>query len=307
MNVTHGKYVWRGGEFIRWEDANIHIMSHVIHYGSSVFEGIRTYDTHIGPAVYRLYDHIQRLYDSAKIYRMDVSWTVEELSKACIETVNKNEFGACYIRPVVIRGFGAFGVNPFDNPLETYIATWEWGAYLGSDALENGVDVCFSTWSRTSPNSLPALAKAGANYMNSQLIKMEAIVNGYSEGIALDNQGFISEGSGENIFVIKNGVIMTPPLSSSILPGLTRNSVIYLLNELGYEVKEVKIPRETIFVADEVFFTGTAAEITPIRSVDKIQIGAGKRGKITDQLQNAFFGIFKGETKIPEDWLSPIK
>lgn len=307
MGVAFGKYIWHKGEFIKWEDANIHIMSHVIHYGSSVFEGIRVYDTHIGPAVYRLNGHIQRLYDSTKIYRMDVSWTVDEISQACIETVNKNEFGACYIRPVVIRGFGPFGVNPFDNPIETYIAIWEWGAYLGSDALENGVDVCFSTWGRIAPNTLPALAKTGANYMNSQLIKMEAIVNGYSEGIALDNQGFISEGSGENIFVIKNGNVMTPPLSSSILPGLTRDTVIYLLKELGYEVKEVMIPRETLFVADEAFFTGTAAEITPIRSVDKIQIGSGKRGKITEQVQNAFFNIFKGKTKIPEDWLSPIK
>lgn len=307
MGVAFGKYIWHNGEFIKWEDANIHIMSHVIHYGSSVFEGIRVYDTHIGPAVYRLNGHIQRLYDSTKIYRMDVSWTVDEISQACIETVNKNEFGACYIRPVVIRGFGPFGVNPFDNPIETYIAIWEWGAYLGSGALENGVDVCFSTWGRIAPNTLPALAKTGANYMNSQLIKMEAIVNGYSEGIALDNQGFISEGSGENIFVIKNGNVMTPPLSSSILPGLTRDTVIYLLKELGYEVKEVMIPRETLFVADEAFFTGTAAEITPIRSVDKIQIGSGKRGKITEQVQNAFFNIFKGKTKIPEDWLSPIK
>jgi branched-chain amino acid aminotransferase len=307
MGVAFGKYIWHNGEFIKWEDANIHIMSHVIHYGSSVFEGIRVYDTHIGPAVYRLNGHIQRLYDSTKIYRMDVSWTVDEISQACIETVNKNEFGACYIRPVVIRGFGPFGVNPFDNPIETYIAIWEWGAYLGSDALENGVDVCFSTWGRIAPNTLPALAKTGANYMNSQLIKMEAIVNGYSEGIALDNQGFISEGSGENIFVIKNGNVMTPPLSSSILPGLTRDTVIYLLKESGTEVKEVMIPRETLFVADEAFFTGTAAEITPIRSVDKIQIGSGKRGKITEQVQNAFFNIFKGKTKIPEDWLSPIK
>lgn len=307
MSIPFGKYIWHNGEFINWEDANIHIMSHVIHYGSSIFEGIRAYDTHIGPAVYRLNGHIKRLYDSAKIYRMDVPWTVNEMSKACIETVKKNEFGACYIRPVVFRGYGSFGVNPFNNPLENYIATWKWGAYLGPDALENGVDVCFSTWNRTAPNTLPALAKAGANYMNSQLIKMEAIVNGYSEGIALDNQGFISEGSGENIFVIKNGSVMTPPLSSSILPGLTRDTVIYLLKELGYEVKEVMIPRETLFVADEAFFTGTAAEITPIRSVDKIQIGSGKRGKITGQVQNAFFNIFKGKTKIPEDWLSPIK
>jgi branched-chain amino acid aminotransferase len=307
MDSSTGKYIWHNGDFINWEDATIHVMSHVIHYGSSVFEGIRTYDTHMGPAIYRLNDHIQRLSDSAKIYRMDVSWTVDELSGACIDTVKKSGFGACYIRPVVFRGFGPFGVNPFDNPLETYIATWEWGSYLGIDALENGVDVCFSTWGRTAPNTLPALAKAGANYMNSQLIKMEAIVNGYSEGIALDHQGFISEGSGENIFVIRNGVILTPPLSSSILPGLTRDSVIYLLEEMGYKVKEVNIPREAIFIADEVFFTGTAAEITPIRSVDKIQIGSGKRGKITEEVQNAFFGIFKGETKVPENWLSPIK
>jgi len=307
MSDTFGKYVWRNGEFIKWDDANIHIMSHVVHYGSSVFEGIRTYETHIGPAVYRLHGHIQRLHDSAKIYRMDVPWSVEQLSKNCIETVKKNDFGACYIRPVVFRGIGPFGVNPLDNPLETYIATWEWGAYLGADALENGVDVCFSTWGRFAPNTLPALAKTGANYMNSQLIKMEAIVNGYSEGIALDNQGFVSEGSGENIFVIRNNVVMTPPLSASILPGLTRDTVIYLVKELGYEIKETMIPREMVCVADEVFFTGTAAEITPIRSVDKIQIGSGKRGKITEQLQNAFFGIFKGETKIPEDWLSPIR
>lgn len=226
--------------------------------------------------------------------------------KTCIETIKKNEFGACYVRPVVFRGFGSFGVNPIDNPLETYIATWEWGAYLGSDALEKGVDVCFSSWNRTAPNSLPALAKAGANYMNSQLIKMEAIVNGYSEGIALDSQGYISEGSGENIFLIRNDKILTPPLSSSILPGFTRDTVIYLLKGMGYDVQEILIPRESIFIADEVFFAGTAAEITPVRSVDKIQIGSGKRGKITDEVQKAFFGIFKGETKIPENWLSPI-
>ena len=307
MSLKKGKFIWYNGEFIKWEEANIHIMSHVIHYGSSVFEGIRVYDTHKGPAVYRLNGHINRLYDSAKIYRMDVPWTVDELGDACIKTVKKNELRACYIRPVVIRGYGSFGVNPFDNPLETYIATWEWGAYLGSDALENGVDVCFSTWGRITPNTLPALAKAAANYMNSQLIKMEAIKNGYSEGIALDSEGFISEGSGENIFVIKNGIVLTPPLSSSILPGLSRDSAIYLLRNLGYDVREEKIPRETIYIADEVFFTGTAAEITPIRSVDKIQIGAGKRGPITEILQNTFFGIFKGETKIPDDWLSPIK
>jgi branched-chain amino acid aminotransferase len=307
MGVVKGKYIWHNGEFIRWEEANIHIMSHVIHYGSSVFEGIRVYKTHLGPAVFRLNGHVQRLYNSAKIYRMDVSWTVKDLSRACIETVKKNKFGACYIRPVVIRGYGPFGVSPIDNPLETYIATWEWGAYLGSDALEGGVDVCVSSWGRFAPNTLPALAKTGANYMNSQLIKMEAIKNGYSEGIALDNQGFVSEGSGENIFVIRNNVVMTPPLSASVLPGLTRDTVIYLTGQLGYELREMMIPREMVYIADEVFFTGTAAEITPIRNIDKIQIGNGKRGPVTEKLQKAFFAIFKGKTKIPKDWLSPIK
>ena len=306
MENVFGKYVWHNGNYIKWEDANIHIMSHVIHYGSSVFEGIRVYDTHLGPAVYRLNDHIQRLYDSAKIYRMDVSWTVKEINKACVDTVRKNGLGACYIRPVVFRGFGSFGVNPFKNPLETYIAVWEWGAYLGSDALENGVDVCFSSWNRFAPNTLPAMAKCAANYMNSQLIKMEAIVDGYSEGIGLDFTGCVSEGSGENIFVIRNGAVLTPPLSASVLPGITRNTVIHILNELNYEVKEVQIPRELLYIADEVFFTGTAAEITPIRSIDKIKIGNGKRGEITEKLQNEFFNIFNGKRKVPQDWLTPI-
>lgn len=307
MGIAYGEHVWHNGEYLKWNEANIHIMSHVVHYGSSVFEGIRAYDTHLGPAIYRLNDHIRRLYDSAKIYRMDVPWTVDEICHACVDTINKNSFGACYIRPVVFRGFGSFGVNPFENPIETYIATWEWGAYLGSDALENGVDVCFSSWNRIAPNTLPALAKAGANYMNSQLIKMEAILNGYSEGIALDHSGYISEGSGENIFIIKNDTIMTPPLSSSILPGLTRNTVVYILNDLGYTVKEVMIPKEMLYVADEAFFTGTAAEITPIRSVDKITIGAGNRGEITEKVQSEFFNIFKGKRKVPESWLTPIK
>jgi len=307
MGITSGKYIWHNGNFTEWENANTHIMSHVIHYGSSVFEGIRVYDTHLGPAVYRLPDHIMRLFDSAKIYRMDLPYSPEDIIQACVDTVKKNEFGACYIRPVVFRGYGAFGVNPMDNPIETYIATWEWGAYLGSDALENGVDVCFSSWSRFAPNTLPALAKCAANYMNSQLIKMEAIQNGYTEGIALDNQVYISEGSGENIFIIKNDVIYTPPLSASILPGLTRNSVIEIVKDLGYELREEMIPRESIFIANEAFFTGTAAEITPIRTVDKIAIGNSKRGEITKKIQEEFFNIFSGKRKVPEDWLTPIK
>jgi branched-chain amino acid aminotransferase len=302
-----GTYIWHDGKFIKWEEANIHVMSHVVHYGSSVFDGIRVYDTHLGPAVFRLKDHILRLIESANIYRMDINWNVDQLCKACVDTVKKNDFGACYIRPVIFRGFGAFGVNPFNNPLLTYIATWEWGAYLGAEALEKGVDVCFSTWNRLAPNTLPTLAKCAANYMNSQLIKMEAMINGYDEGIALDNYGCVSEGSGENIFVVRNGEISTPPLSSSILPGITRNSVIKICNNLGYNVKEIMIPREMLYIADEVFFTGTAAEITPIRSIDKIKIGKGKRGQLTEKIQNEFFAIFKGTTKVPSSWLTPIK
>jgi branched-chain amino acid aminotransferase len=307
MSNKLGTYIWHNGKFILWDDANIHIMSHVIHYGSSVFDGIRVYESHLGPAVFRLKDHIIRLFESAKIYRMEVNWKIDELCQACIATVKKNKLKACYIRPVVFRGYGPFGVNPFNNPIETYIATWEWGAYLGSEALEKGVDVCFSSWQRIAPNTLPALAKAGSNYMNSQLIKMEAVINGYTEGIALDQNGYISEGSGENIVIIKKGIIHTPPLSSSILPGITRDTVIYICKDLGLEIKEAPIPREHIYIADEAFFTGTAAEITPIRTVDKINIADGKRGKITAQIQKEFFKIFTGKRKVPQDWLIPIK
>ena len=306
MNNKYGEYIWNDGEYVKWNDANIHIMSHVIHYGSSVFEGIRCYDTNNGPAVFRLKDHIQRMHDSAKIYRMDLKWSVDELCKASLDTIRKNKLGACYIRPVVFRGFGAFGVNPLQNPLQTYIATWEWGKYLGPEALEKGVDVCVSTWTRIGPNTLPALAKAGANYMNAQLIKMEAIANGYIEGIALDTNGYVSEGSGENIFIIRNGEIFTPPLSSSILPGLTRDSVLHICKDLNLKVTQRMVPREMLYIADEVFFTGTAAEITPIRSIDKIQIGSGKRGAITENIQKEFFKIFTGECKVPEDWLTKI-
>jgi branched-chain amino acid aminotransferase len=281
-------------------------MSHVIHYGSSVFEGIRCYETNNGPAVFRLKDHIQRMLDSAKIYRMGLKWSVDELCTASLDTIKKNKFGACYIRPVAFRGFGAFGVNPLQNPLQTYIATWEWGQYLGPEALEKGVDVCVSTWTRIAPNTMPALAKAGANYMNAQLIKMEAIANGFVEGIALDSNGYVSEGSGENIFIIRNGEIFTPPLSSSILPGLTRDTVLHICKDLKLKVTQRMVPREMLYIADEVFFTGTAAEITPIRSIDKIQIGSGKRGTITKKIQREFFKIFTGERSVPEDWLTPV-
>ncbi len=306
MNVKYGEQIWHNGHFIHWQEAKIHVMSHVIHYGSSVFEGIRAYKTNRGFAVFRLTDHIRRLKDSAKIYRMEVNWNVEELCQACTDTINKNNMGECYIRPVIFRGFGTFGVDPIPNPLETYIVIWEWGKYLGPEALENGVDVCFSSWNRISPNTFPTMAKTGANYMNSQLIKMEALINGYVEGIALDSNGFISEGSGENIFVIRDNKILTPPLSASILPGVTRDTVIYILRDLGYEVQETAIPREAAYIADEVFFTGTAAEVTPVRTIDKIPVGNGGRGPVTQKIQQEFFAIFEGKRKVPEDWLTLI-
>jgi branched-chain amino acid aminotransferase len=307
MADNFGAFVWHNGKFIRWEDAHIHVMSHVVHYGSSVFEGIRVYKTHLGSAVFRLHDHIRRLIESAQIYRMHVDYSLEDLCQAAIDTVKKNKFTTCYLRPVIFRGFGSFGVSAFENPLETYIAAWEWGAYLGPEALQQGVDVCFSSWNRSAPNTLPALAKCAANYMNSQLIKMEALVNGYTEGIALDKNGYVSEGSGENIFAVRDGIIYTPPISAAILTGITRNSVIYLCKDLGYELREMMLPREMLYIADEVFFTGTAAEITPIRSIDKIKIGSGLRGKITKHLQEEFFNIFKGTRPVPENWLAVVK
>lgn len=307
MAVNYGKVVWHNNQFINWEDATIHVVSHVIHYGTSVFEGMRTYKTHLGPAIFRLKDHMTRLKNSAKIYRMPIPYTIDELCNACIETVKKNNFETCYVRPFSFRGHGEMGVNPLNNPIETYVAVWEWGKYLGSEALENGVDVCISSWNRFAPNTLPALSKAGANYMNSQLIKMEAMQNGYVEGIALDKNGYISEGSGENIFVISKGIIYTPPRTSSILPGLTRDTIITIANDLGYTVKEDIIPRESLYIADEAFFAGTAVEITPIRSVDKIIIGEGKRGPITTKVQEEFFNIFNGKRTIPDDWLGVIK
>ena len=306
MSEKIGQKVWKDGTFIDWNDANIHIMSHVIHYGTSVFEGIRCYDTDKGPAVFRLREHMQRLLNSARIYRMEPDYTVDELCDAVLETIRVNGLKECYIRPVVFRGFGTFGVNPLNNPIRTYIAVWEWGKYLGPEALENGVDVCVSSWNRFAPNTLPAMAKAAANYMNSQLIKMEAIVNGFTEGIALDRQGFIAEGSGENIFLVKGKTVFTPELSSAILPGITRSTVIELIGRMGLTLAREALPRESLYIADEVFFSGTAAEITPIRSVDKISVGEGKRGPVTKKLQDMFFDLFKGKEHAPEGWLTPV-
>jgi branched-chain amino acid aminotransferase len=300
--------VWRNGEWVKWNDARVHVMSHVLHYGSSVFEGIRCYSTKRGPAIFRLREHMQRLLNSAKIYRMDTELTVDQLNEAAIELVNRGGLEQCYIRPIIFRSLDeerpAFGVNPFPNPLDCYIGAWDWGKYLGDEALEQGVDVCVSTWNRLTPNSMPAMAKSGANYMNSQLIKMEALLNGYAEGIALDDRGFVSEGSGENIFLVHGGRVVTPPLSSSILPGITRDSVIQICRELEIPVVETGIQRAALYVSDELFFSGTAAEITPIRSVDKIQIGTGRRGDITARIQKVFFEITSGEREAPGEWLT---
>jgi branched-chain amino acid aminotransferase len=305
--LTPTEKIWHNGRFIRWEDAKIHVLSHVVHYGSSVFEGIRCYATPAGPAVFRLPEHVRRMFDSAKIYRMEeLGYTREEMSEAILETVRVNRMDACYIRPVVLRGYGEVGVNPTNNPIDTYIACWSWGKYLGEEALASGVDVCVSSWTRIAPNTLPALAKAGANYMNSQLIKMEALANGYSEGIALDTGGYVSEGSGENIYVVRDGRISTPLIGSSALPGITRDTVLTLARELEIPLVETLVPRESLYIADEVFFSGTAAEITPIRSVDKIVIGAGHRGPVTEKLQKAFFAIVHGDTPDRHGWLSPV-
>src|SRR5215216_4903828 len=302
--------VWHDGEFVRWDDARVHVMSHVLHYGSSVFEGIRTYKTRRGPAVFRLREHMQRLLNSAKIYRMDHPWKLAQLCDATVELVKRSGMDQCYIRPILFRALDeerpAFGVNPFPNPLACYIGAWDWGKYLGDEAIERGVDVCVSTWNRLTPNSMPAMAKSGANYMNSQLIKMEALLNGFAEGIALDDRGYVSEGSGENIFLVADNTVLTPPLSSSILPGITRDSVIQICHELGIKVKERTIQRAALYVADEIFFTGTAAEVTPVRSVDRITVGKGGRGPITEKIQKVFFEITKGEHPAPGKWLTYV-
>jgi branched-chain amino acid aminotransferase len=306
VNQEAGKFIWHNGKVLPWEEATIHVMSHVVNYGSSVFEGIRCYETKRGSAIFRLDEHIQRLINSSHIYRMNLAYSKQDLMDACREMVIANDFKHCYLRPLIIRGYGTFGVDPFPAPIETYVCSWIWGKYLGKEALEQGVDVCVSSWTRIAPNTLPALAKAGANYMNSQLIKMEAKINGYVEGIALDVNGYVSEGSGENIFLVKDGKILTPPLNSTILQGITRDSVLQICKSLNIPLEERAIPREMLYLADEVFFTGTAAEITPIRSVDKVQVGEGRRGAITKMIQDKFFSIIEdGEDEY--GWLTFIE
>jgi branched-chain amino acid aminotransferase len=305
MAIQKTEKIWHNGKFIRWEDATLHIMSHVVNYGSAVFEGIRCYSQPKGPAIFRAQEHMQRLLDSAKIYRMEVDYSREELVHAMAELVRDNGVAPCYIRPIVLRGYGEAGVNPFNSPIEVYIANYPWGKYLGHGADE-GVDVCVSSWTRIAPNTLPTMAKSGANYMNSQLIKMEAILNGFVEGIALDANGYVSEGSGENLFVVRNGNLMTAPLGNSVLPGITRDSVIQIARDLKITVIEQPIPREMLYVGDEVFFTGTAAEITPIRSVDKITVGKGHTGPVTKAIRDEFYGIINGTEPDRYHWFTPV-
>ena len=306
MAFTGTGKIWMNGSLVEWADARIHIASHVIHYGSGVFEGARCYSTPKGSAVFRLDEHLVRLVNSAKIYRMHYPLELDGWREAVLSTIRVNKMKACYIRPLVYRGYDTLGVNPLPNPVDAAIMVWEWGAYLGADALEQGTDAKVSSWSRMAPNTLPAMAKATANYANSQLIKMEALADGYSEGIALDVHGNVSEGSGQNIFVVRGSVITTPPISTSVLGGITRDSVMTLARELGYRVEEANIPREALYIADEVFFTGTAAEVTPIRSIDRITVGEGKRGPITAALQRAFFAVVNGEVPDTHGWLTYV-
>jgi len=298
--------IWMNGKLVEWKDATIHIASHVIHYGSGVFEGARCYATPRGSACFRLDEHLIRLANSAKIYRMEYPLDLAGWRSAVLETVRANEMKACYIRPLVYRGYETLGVNPLNNPVDAAIMVWEWGAYLGPEALEQGVDVKVSSWSRMAPNTLPAMAKATANYANSQLIKMEALADGYSEGIALDVFGNVSEGSGQNIFIVRDEQLITPPLSASVLGGITRDSVMTLARDHGYSVTEANLPRESLYIADEVFFVGTAAEVTPIRSIDRIIIGEGRRGPVTAALQKAFFAVVNGDVPDTHGWLTYV-
>ena len=304
MAIEKTDKIWHNGKLIPWDSATIHVMSHVVHYGSSVFEGIRCYAPKGSPAIFRANEHIQRLLDSAKVYRIDIPFTREEIVKGMVETIAHNGVWPCYVRPVVLRGYGEAGVNPFNSPTEVYIINYPWGKYLGGES--EGCDVCVSSWTRIAPNTLPAMSKSGANYMNSQLIKMEAIVNGFVEGIALDVSGFVSEGSGENLFVVHRDKLLTAPLGNSVLPGITRDSVIQLARDLNIPFAEQMIPRELLYLADEAFFTGTAAEVTPIRSVDKIKVGNGTVGPITKALQKEFYAIVRGEKSDRHNWFTTV-
>ena len=299
--------IWMNGTFVDWKDATVHVGVHALHYGTSIFEGIRAYQTRSGTTnVFRLDGHMRRFYDSCRVYRMDLRWELDALSAAVAETVRVNGFPACYIRPLAYRGYEQLGLNPMANPVDVAVMVWEWPALLGQEALERGVTAGVSSWTRLAPNTMPALAKAGGNYANSALIKMQATLDGYDEGIALDESGLLSEGSGQNLFLVRDGVICTPTLASSVLQGITRDTVLRLAVDLGFEVRETTLPREFLYLADEAFFCGTAVEITPIRSIDKIDVGNGRRGPVTEALQQRFFGVISGDIPDTHHWLSPV-
>jgi branched-chain amino acid aminotransferase len=306
MGFTGTDKIWMNGTLVAWKDATVHVAAHALHYGTGIFEGIRAYETKHGSAVYRLPEHMRRLYDSCRVYRMDPPWPVDELANAVLDTVRANGYASCYIRPLVYRGVESLGLDPRPCPVEATIIVWEWSAMFGAEGLEKGIDVGVSSWTRLAPNTLPALAKASANYANSALIKMQASLDGYGEAIALDESGLVSEGSGQNLFLVRDRVIYTPALNSSILQGITRDSVITIARDLGYEVREAAIPREMLYLADEAFFCGTAVEVTPVRSIDKISVGNGGRGPVTAAIQKHFFGIITGDIPDTHRWLTPV-
>jgi branched-chain amino acid aminotransferase len=305
--LTATNWIWRDGEFVAWQDATVHVLARSMQFGSSVFEGVRCYDTPQGPAIFRLEDHLQRLINSCKIYRMDVPYGVDELVAACCELVERNGLNSCYIRPMVLRGVGAAGMVPFDSPVEVYLPCWPWGTYLGEGALENGVDTCVSSWHRVAPNTIPSMAKVAGNYLGGQLIKMEALANGFDEAIALGSDGMISEGSGQNVFVVHKGVVFTTPLNGTLLPGITRESIMTLARDAGLEVREQPLQREILYTADEIFLTGTASEVTPVRSVDRLKVGAGRAGEVTKQLQRTFLDLVHGKVEDRHGWLTFVR
>ncbi len=307
MAIAKTETIWMNGRMVAWDDARVHIMTHAMHYASAVFEGIRAYDSEAGPAVFRLDEHLERLMFSARVYRMEVPFTPKQLHDVCVELVNVNRLGDCYVRPLIYRGYENIGVNPFGNPIEVAIAAYPWGQYLGPDALSKGVAVKISSWQRMAPNTLPAMAKSSANYMNSQLSKMEAIVDGYAEAISLDTSGYVSEGSGQNVFAVIKGEVLTPPVHNSLLAGITRSTILTLARELGYPVREATLPREMLYAAEELFFTGTAVEVSPIGSIDRITVGNGGRGPVTKALQDAFFAAVRGQNPKHRDWLTPCR
>lgn len=306
-DIVEGKYIWHDGEFVAWHDAKVHLLSLAVQFGSSVFEGIRCYETPRGPAIFRWHEHLRRLYDSAKIYRMDIAQTPDELTAVVAELIERNELSSCYIRPMVMRGYGASGMLPVGCPTESWIACWPWGTYLGEGALENGVDVCVSSWNRPKPNTYPSLAKAAGHYNNAQLIKMEAVANGYAEAIALGPDGVVSEGSGQNLFMVRDGTLYTPGVDGTILEGITRASILQIATDLGIRTQQKTLPRESLYTADELFFTGTAAEVTPIRSVDRIDIGTGRAGEVTLKLQRRFMDIVHGRISDDHGWLTHVR